>query len=250
MKISVILFLVLLLIGMSGKAQQGLCFSYQNGGIWNQFNYINAKGTSIQKFTLDGTFGLGLSYQRGSYSVESGVEFKYTSVPLVSYNYENSSASYSSASYGTSGMNNVGIPLRMRKEFNLFKNIFFLAPELGLSAIIARDFDKGEPVGFWGENITYQGILPYVPTSPDSSMGTGYRTRKINFGCETSFSLYSRIKKRFDIYLKGTFYSSFSPLYYENITHFSSDETVSALQTMSGNSLQAQIGLRIHLDEF
>lgn len=250
MKFSSVLFLVLLLIVAQSKAQQGLCFSYQNGGIWNQFNYINAKGASIQQFTLDGTFGLCLSYQWKTFSVESGVDFKYTSAPLVAYNYENSSVSYSSASYGSSGMNNIGIPLRIRKEFNVLKNVLFLAPEFGFSTVIARNYSEGEPVAQWGENITNQGILPYIPTSPDSTLGIGYRTTKFNFGSETSLSMYARIKKRFDVYIKGTFYSSFSPLYYENITHYSSDETVSALQTMSGNSLQAQIGLRIHLDEF
>lgn len=65
-------------------------------------------------------------------------------------------------------------------------------------------------------------------------------------GIGTEISIGYRIKEKADIYLKGSYYASFNPMFYETITHYSPGETVYATNTFTGNTFLLQIGVRYY----
>ncbi len=194
---------------------------------------------------MDGVWGGYLGYNYSGFTLETGFYGSYSSRPFISYEYDTYEASRSSGSGGSSGMNSWVFPLRFGKEFLFFKNRFFLKPEMGFIAIIARDYNDKRPDGSWGENVLpYPGYPNFTPNGPDSTRAYTHRAAKSNFGIETAFSFGYRFKEKADIYFKGTYQSSFTPLYYETITHYSENDIVTATNTQTGNAILFQIGLR------
>lgn len=235
-----------LMLTITCFAQNGFYLGYENGGKLDKFHYINDKGYSLEQLSLDGIFSINIGYRLKDYSIETGLQGFYTSSPFVSYNYTTSKPSKSSSLGGGSNMNSWIIPLRFGKDFMMCKNRFFVKPELSFTTIIARDYSSGQSNGGWGENVSFPGDTSFVPTSPDSTRGYWYRTSKINFGIETSLSLGYRFKEKADIYIKGSYHSSFSPIFYDTFTHYSATEVVKGTQTFTGTSFLLQIGLRYY----
>lgn len=238
--------LLTVMLSLSGFAQNSFYLGYENGGKWDKFHYINDKGYYLEQLQLDGVFSVNVGYRLKEYTIETGLQGFYTSSPFVSYNYTTSIPSKSNSSGGGSSMNSWIIPLRFGKDFKMCKNRFFVKPELAFTTIIARDYSNKQPKGGWGENISSPGDTSFVPTSPDSTRGYFYRTSKVNFGIETSLSLGYRFKEKADIYIKGSYHSSFNPLFYDTFTHYSATEIVKGTQTFTGTSLLLQIGLRYY----
>lgn len=242
------IFLILLSTIIVGTtlAQTGFYVGYENGGKWDKWHYINSKGFALNEMQLDGVFGGYFGYKHKSYSVESGLYGYYTNSPMINYDYSTGQISKSMGSFGSSNMNSWVVPIRFGKDFLFLNKKIFIKPELSFFTIIARNHTAAQPNGSWGENISIPGDTTFIPTSADSTIGYTYRTSKVNFGLESSISIGYRFKEKADIYIKGSYCSSFSPILYETITHYSNAEIVKATDTFYGNSFLVQIGLRYY----
>lgn len=241
------LFLSLFFLALAGKSQTGFYLGYENGIKFDKFFYVNSKGNSLTQMPMDGVFGVYAGYKLKSYTFESGFYGYYTSSPRINYDYSSGDVSSSSSSGGSSGMNSWVIPFRFGTEFLFANKQVFIEPQVSLLLFVARDYSSNQPIGRWGENISFfPGDTSYTPKSPDSTIAYCYRTAKVNLGIGTALSVGYRIKEKVDIYLKGSYYASFSPLYYETITHYSSDDIVYATDTFNGNSYLLQIGVRYY----
>lgn len=232
-------------IQVSAFSQSGFYFGGDAGFKFDMYHYVNSKGNDLTMLPLDGVWGGYLGYNYNGFTLETGFYGSYSASPFISYDYATFEASRSSSSGGSSGMNSWVFPLRFGKEFLFFNNRFFLKPELGFIAIIARDYDDNQPNGGWGENVSpFPGYPYFTPSGPDSTRAYSYRAAKSNFGIETAFSFGYRFKEKADIYFKVNYQSSFAPLYYETITHYSENDIVTATSTQTGNAFLFQIGLR------
>ncbi len=232
-----------LLLSMTGIAQNGFYIGYENGGLFERYNYVNSKAKTLTQSSIGGVLGGYVGFKYDSYSVETGFYGLFSSFPMVEYNYSNSSVSKSS-SMG-SGQESWLIPLRFGKEFLVAQNKLFIKPEIGFNVIISRDYSENQPMMGWGENVSaFPGDNNYVPSGPDSTRAYGYIPSKVNFTIEPSISSGYRFKKKADIYLKCSYIANFNP-YYETITHYSATETVYATRNMS-NAILFQIGLKYY----
>ena len=239
------LFWAVFLLQVSAFSQSGLYFGGEAGMKFDMYHYVNSKGNDLTMLPVDGVWGGHVGYNYNGFTVETGFYGNYTSTPFFHYDYATNEASRSSSSSGGSGMNSWVIPLRFGKEFLFFQNRLFLKPEMGIIGIFARDYTTDQPNSGWGENVSpFPGFPYFTPSGPDSTRAYSYRAAKSNFGIETAFSFGYRLKEKADIYFKGTYQSSFAPLYYDVITHYSENETVYATSTQTGNAFLFQIGLR------
>jgi hypothetical protein len=223
-------------------AQTGIYLGYENGFKFDRFNYINSKGYSVNKPSFNEILGGYIGYKLDRYTFESGFYFHYTSIRI--YDYNRSTGTVGGYVGGTHGneMDNFIIPLRFGMEFNMVKNRIFIKPEIGFTGIIARDYSKIQPSSWWSENTRWDSI--FIPTNGDSTITCSYRTSKFNLGYEVSLSAGFRIKKKFDIYFKGSLLNSLKPLFYETITYYSDAGNETATIMFHGNSISIQIGLR------
>jgi hypothetical protein len=246
MKTVATIFISLMLSGVA-ISQSGFYVGYENGGKLDKFFYVNSKGNSLSQWSIDGVWGAYAGYKIKRYTFETGLYGYYTSHPFIDYDYDTGIPTKSNSSGGSSGMNNWMIPLRFGMEFLFANNAIFIKPELSFTILVARDYSDEQPNGGWGENVSpFPGDTNYVGTTSDSTRAFSYRTEKVNFGMESGISLGYRFKERADIYFKGTYFSSFNPVYYESITHYSDTEIVTATNTYVGNSFLLQIGLRFY----
>ncbi|NOX85692.1 MAG: hypothetical protein GXO86_06975 [Chlorobi bacterium] len=241
------LIIILLTFTGTSVAQNSFYVGYENGIKFDKFFYVNSKGYSLTQMPIDGVFGGYVGYKLKRATFETGFYGYYTSDPFVNYDYETGIPGRTSASSGSSGMDSWVIPLRFGYEFLFAGNKLFLKPEISFIIIFARDYSSDQPTGGWGQNVSpFPGDTTFVPKTSDSTRAYDYRPAKVSFGMETSLSFGYRFKQRADIYLKGTYSSSFTPLYYNTITHYSATETVTATNTFTGNSFLFQIGLRFY----
>lgn len=233
-----------ILLSMAGVAQNGFYIGYENGGLFERYNYVNSKAKTLTQSSIGGILGGYVGFKYDSYSFETGLYGLYSSVPMVEYNYGNSSVSKSS-SMG-SGQESWLIPFRFGKEFLVAQNKIFIKPEIGFNVIISRDYSENQPMMGWGENVSvFPGDNSYIPTGSDSTRAYGYIPSKINFSIEPSIASGYRFKKKADIYLKCSYIANFNPSYYETITHYSETQTVYATRNMS-NAILFQIGLKYY----
>lgn len=243
----VAIFICFVLFTNVGMSQTGFYLGYENGLKFDKFFYVNSKGYSLTLMPADGLFGAYVGYKLKSYTFETGFYGYYTSSPFVGYDYSTGIPSTTSSSSGSSDMDNWVIPFRFGKEFLFAKNQVFVKPEISLLIYIARDYSSTQPIGSWGDNAShFPGDTSHISSSTDSTVAYGYRTNKVNFGIGTAVSVGYRFKEKADIYLKGNYDASFSPLYYDTITHYSSDDIVYATSTFAGNSFALQIGVRYY----
>lgn len=241
----VLVVLMLVLLQTSVFSQSGFYLGGETGLKFDRFHYINSKGYALTMLPVDGVFGGYIGYKLKGYTIETGFYGYYTSHPFLNYDYNTAQPSRSSSSSGGSGMDSWVIPLRFGKEFLFFRNRFFVKPEVAFTTIIARDYSDNQPNSGWGENVSpFPGYPYFNPTSSDSTRAYSYRASKSSFGIESSVSIGYRFKEKADVYLKTNYHSSFSPLYYDTITHYSENEIVYATNTHTGNSFLFQIGLR------
>ncbi len=246
----VFLVLVSTIIFGTVMAQTSWYIGYENGVKWDNYSYINSNGFYLQQYQLDGVFGGYVGYKLKEYTFETGFYGFYSSAPWIDYDYNTSFVNKTESSHGSSGMDSWVIPIRFGKEFLFCGQKIFIKPEIGFSGIIARNYENIE-VGSWGDNVSSLVNPNFIPTSGDSTIAYCYRTSKKNlkrfdFGIESEVSIDYRFKDKADIYFKGSYHSSFNPLYYEIITHYSDTEIVKATNTFNGNSFLLQIGLRYY----
>ena len=237
-------FIATSLLSITCMAQNGMYIGYENGGMFERYNYVNSKAKTLTQSSIGGVFGGYLGYKYNAYSVETGFYGLFSSYPMVEYNYSNSDVS-KSLSMG-SGQESWLVPLRFGKEFLFGGNKAFIKPEIGFNVIISRDYSENQPMMGWGENVSmFPWDNSFIPTGSDSTKAYGYIPSKVNFAIEPGLATGYRFKNKADIYLKCSYMASFSPLYYETITHYSASETVYANRIMS-NAVLFQIGLKYY----
>lgn len=229
-------------LSMTGMAQNGFYLGYENGGLFERYNYVNSKAKTLTQSSIGGILGGYVGFKHNSYTVETGFYGLFSSQPMVEYNYSTSEVGkYSSMS---SGQESWLIPTRFGMEFLMARNKIFIKPEIGFNCIVSRDYIENQPVMAWGQNVSaFPGDNNYVHTGPDSTRAYGYIPSKVNFSLEPSISSGYRFKKKADIYRKCSYLASLNPSYYEIITHYS--ETVYATRNML-NSILFQIGLKYY----
>lgn len=240
MKKVIIIFILTAIVG-TAIAQTGLYIGYENGFKMDKFIYVNSvnKGlTGVQPVEVLGGF---LGYKFENYTLETGFYSYGTNIPIIHYDFSTAEPTKSGPAVSGTGMGQWVIPLRIGREFHFSKNRFFIKPEISFNTFIAKEYSKDRLVGGWGENISFPGN---ISTAADSTLANTYGTKKIIFGVEPSILIGYRIKEKFDISLKGSYNSCFSPLYFDTITHFSSEENVTATNSFYGNAFLIQIGVK------
>ncbi len=238
------LFIILttILVSLTSMAQNGFYLGYENGGLFERYNYINSKAQTLTQSSIGGVFGGYIGFKQDAYTVETGFYGLYSSLPMVEYNYNTFKAG-KSLSMG-SGQKSWMIPLRFGIEFLLANDKIFIKPEIGFNLIISRDYAGDQPILGWGDNVSgFPGDNNFDSTIPDSTRAYGYIPSKLNFSMEPSLTTGYRIKKKVDVYVKGSYLASFNQSYYETINHYSANETVFATRNLS-NSMLLQIGLK------
>lgn len=239
-----IVIVITFLLSMAGIAQNRFYLGYENGGLFERYNYVNSKAKTLTQASIGGIFGGYFGFKYDSYTVETGFYGMFSSHPLVDFNYNTSEVSKSLSM--SSGHESWLIPLRFGKEFLLAQNKIFIKPEIGFNVMISRDYTENQPMMGWGENVSmFPGDNSYIPTGSDSTRAYGYIPSKINFSIEPGISSGYRFKGKADIYLKCSYIANFNPSYYETITHYSETGTVYATRNMS-NSILFQIGLKYY----
>ena len=237
-------FVTTFLLSMAGIAQNGFYLGYENGGLFERYNYVNSKANTLTQASIGGILGGYFGFKYDSYTVETGFYGLFSSHPLVDFNYSTSEVSKSLSM--SSGQESWLIPLRFGKEFLVAQNKIFIKPEIGFNVMISRDYSENQPMMGWGENVSmFPGDNSYIPTGSDSTRAYGYIPSKINFSIEPGISSGYRFKEKADIYLKCSYIANFNPSYYETITHYSETGTVYATRNMS-NSILFQIGLKYY----
>ncbi len=236
--------LTLLFLSVACSAQNGFYIGYENGGLFDKYHYINSKGFSLTQSSIGGVLGGYAGYKYNSYNLESGFYGYYSTHPFIRYDYDSGNPE-KSGSMG-SGAECWVIPIRVGKEFLFSEQRIFLKPEIAFSTIICRDYSENEPSMGWGENVSaFPGDPYFIATGSDSTRAFGYIQSKVNFGLETGLSAGYRFRKKVDVYIKASYSATFSPLYYEIITHYSEAEIVNATSA-SVNSFLIQIGLKYY----
>jgi hypothetical protein len=239
-----ILTIAVLLFAFSSFSQGGFYAGYENGGLFDKFQYVNDKGNTLWQTSIGGILGGYAGYKIEGYSVETGFYGLYPAVPFVDYNYNTGEVSKSNGM--GSGDAYFMVPLRVGKEFLFAKGKLFVKPQVSFNTIYSPDYTKGKSSMGWGENLELPGSLSHNTTG-DSTIAKGYYTSFWNFALETSIAAGYRIKKRIDIYIKWSYSAYFRPLYYENITHYSgTGQTVYATR-VNVNATLFQIGLNFYL---
>jgi len=227
-------------------AQTGIYFGIENGPRWDKFNYINSRGFYANKLTTNYILGGFVGFKLNHYSIETGLYYHYFSENDYTYNRSTGELNKYKGGSHSSGDNKLIIPLRFGVEFKLLKNTIFIKPEIGVSAIITKEYNKTQPYGAFFESPNLDSLS--VPINGDSTMGLIYQFSKFNLGYEVSLTAGFRIKKRFDIYFKGSLFNSFTPMQYETITYYSNSGNETATKLFHGNSFALQIGLRYQFD--
>lgn len=232
------------LLSMAGIAQKGFYIGYENGGLFERYNYVNSKAKTLTQSSIGGIFGGYAGFQFNSYSVETGFYGLFSSLPMVQYNYNTGEVSKSPSTMN--GQESWLIPLRFGKEFLLVKEKLFITPGIGFNGIISRDYSENQPMMGWGENVSpFPGGNNNHATGDDSTRAYGYIPSKVHFSIEPGITSGYRFKKKADIYLKCSYLANFYPSYYETITHYSETGTVNATRNVS-NAVLFQIGLKYY----
>lgn len=235
------------LLSITCLAQNGFYLGYENGGLFEKYNYVNSKAKTLTQTSIGGVFGGYIGFKHDSYTVETGFYGLYSSPPFFEYNYSTYEASKTLSS--CSGQQSWLIPLRFGKEYLVARDKIFIKPEIGFNIMISRDYSENQPMMGWGENVSvFPGYSDYAPTGSDSTRAFGYIPGRINFSVEPGISSGYRFKQKADIYLKCSYMANFSPSYYETIIHYSATETVSATRNMQ-NAILFQIGLKYYFSK-
>lgn len=238
-------FIILFLTAIAGTtiAQTGLYIGYENGFKFDKFHYINSKSINLTGVQPGGVFGGYLGYKFDNYTVETGFYSYDAGTPVINYDYSSGQPSFTGGSVSGTDMGHWMIPVRLGREFHFSGNEFFIKPEISFNTFIAKGYTNDQPINGW---ISDNRLIGEIATSPDSTIGITYGTTRMNFGIEPSILIGYRIKEKFDISLKGSYNCCFKPLYYDTITHYSSDEIVTATNTQYGNIILIQIGVKYY----
>ena len=231
------------LLSLTCLAQEGFYIGYENGAVFERYNYVNSKAKTLTQASIAGIFGGYFGYKFNSYSVETGFYGLNSWYPYYEYNYSTYEASKTLTM--ADGQQSWLIPLRFGKEFLIAGDKIFIKPEIGFNIMVSRDFSQKQPMMGYGHNVEPFGGNVFIPIGSDSTRAYGYIPSKFNFSVEPGISSGYRFKKKADIYLKCSYIANFNQSYFETITHYSETETVYATRNVT-NSILLQIGLKYY----
>jgi hypothetical protein len=240
MKKTIIISIFTVIVG-SAIAQTGLYFGYENGFKMDKFSYVNSKNKSLTGVQPVEVLGGYLGYKFDDYTLETGFYSYGMNIPVIHYNFATGEPGKSGVAMSGTGMGHWVIPVRMGKEFHFSECRFYIKPDISFNTFIAKGYSKDQPISGWGENLSFPG---HIWAATDSTLATTYGTTRMNFGIEPGIIIGYRIKEKFDITLKGSYNSCFKPLYYDALTHYSGEETVTATNILYGNAFLLQIGVK------
>ena len=239
------------LVVFTANSQTGLYLGGEAGVKWDHFFYINSKGYSLGQYTVDGSWGGYLGYKLKSFTFEAGYYGYSTDNPDIYIDYNTAVPYKGMGVNGSSGMDSWVMPFSFGYDIPFGNDHFFVKPDVSFLIYKARGYREG-PISCWGKDNLIDDFFCGEPIEdldipPGGSVGYVYRTQKVNTGLGVSLSLGWRIKKRADIYFKGSYNSTFTSVLYDNVAHqLNSDERVSATNTFTGNSFLFQFGFRFY----
>jgi hypothetical protein len=235
------IILILTAIVVTTVAQTGLYIGYENGFKFDRFHYVNSKGINLTGLQPGGVFGGYVGYKFDNYTLETGFYSYDAGTPVINYDYSSGQPSFKGGSISGTDMGHWMIPVRLGREFHFSGSGFFIKPEISFNTFIAKGYTNDQPINGW---ISNNASIGEIATSPDSTIGITYGTTRMNFGIEPGILIGYRFAEKFDITLKGSYNCCFIPLYYDTITHYSSDEIITATNTQYGNIFLIQIGVK------
>jgi hypothetical protein len=240
----IVLVVIGLLFSTASISQKKIDLSYENGGLFERYKYLNSESYTLNQRSIGGILGLSVTYSVDSFTVETGLYDLASYVPQLEYDYRTASASSSLAMFGA--YKSWFIPLRIGKIYAPFKK-FFLKPELGINIHISREYLDGQPFLAGGENFRPPFLdTSFIPSGPDSTLIYGTFPSKLHFGIEASLSAGYWFRKKMAVYMKLSYMTTINPTYYETITHYSQSREVFATRTKS-SALLLQVGLKYQL---
>ena len=243
---------LMVLLAFTANSQTGFYFGAEAGVKWDRFFYVNSRGYSLGQYSVDGSWGGFVGYKLKNYTFESGFYGYSTAIPDVYIDYETAVPYKGMGISGSSGMDSWVIPFSFGYDIPFAHDRFFVKPDISFLIYKAKDYRDGV-ISCWGKDQPADIWLCDTPIDdldiqPGGSAGYSYRAQKVNTGLGLSVSLGWRIKKRADIYFKGSYNSTFSPVIYETVAHqLNSDKRVSATNTFTGDSFLFQFGFRFYL---
>jgi len=248
------LTILLVLFAITANSQTGFYLGAEAGVNWDRFFYINTRGYSLGQYTLNGNWGGYLGYKHKHYTFETGFYGYSLALPDIYIDYETAVPYEGMGTSGSSALDSWLIPLRFGYDILFGNDHFFVKPEVSFLIFKSRENRTGK-IGGWGKDGDIPGYehgwdtpIDEVDLNPGTTLGYTYRQSKVSTGLGLSASLGWRIKKRADLYFKGSYNILFSPMVYDVIAHqLSDDKRVSATNTFTGNSLLFQIGFRFYL---
>jgi len=242
----------LIMFAFAANSQTGLYLGAEAGVNWDKFFYINSRGYSLGQYTFNGNWGGYLGYKLKHYTFETGFYGYYLALPDIYINYETAVPDKGMGVSGSSALDSWVIPLRFGYDIPFANDHFFVKPEVSFLIIKSRENRTGK-IGTWGKDgeipdYGWETPIDDVDLHPGTTLAYTYRPSKINTGLGLSCSLGWRIKKRVDLYFKGSYNTMFTPMVYDVIGHqLNNDDRISATNTFTGSSFSFQIGFRFYL---
>jgi len=249
-KIQLTFFAVL--FSFAAYSQTGLYLGGEAGINWDRFFYINSRGYSFGQYTFNGNWGGYLGYKLKHYTIETGFYGCSLALPDIYIDYDNAVPNEGMGVSGSSALDSWVIPLRFGYDIPFGNDHFFVKPEVSFLIFKSRENSTGK-IGGWGKDgeipdYGWDTPIDEVDLNPGTTLAFTYRPTKVNPGLGLSCSLGWRIKKRADLYFKGSYNTMFTPMLYDVIGHqLNNDERISATNTFTGNSFNFQIGFRFYL---
>ncbi len=243
---------LMMFLALTANAQTGFYIGGEAGIKWDNFSYINTRGYSLGQYSVNGTWGGYLGYKLKNYTFETGYYGYYTAMPFIYIDYETAVPYSGMGVSGNSGMNTWVIPFSFGYDILFGNDHFFVRPEVSFTIYKARSWSS-DKIGAWAQGISIPDFewdtpIDEINLPPETSVGYSYRQNRINTGLGLGVSLGWRIRKRYDLYLKGSYNTTFTPVLYDVIAHqLSNDERISATNTFAGSSFGIQIGFRFYL---
>jgi hypothetical protein len=233
-------------------SQTGFYVGGEAGVKWDNFFYINSLGYSLGQYSYNGTWGGFAGYKLNNFTFETGFYGYYTALPDIYINYDTGEPFKGMGVSGSSSMDSWVIPFSFGYDIPFGNDHFFVKPEMTFLIYKGRDGNTGK-IGGWGTggdipDFSWDTPIDDIELSPGTTLGFTYRQSNVNTGLGLGVSLGWRIKKRADIYFKGTYNTTFTPILYDVIAHqLNNNERISATNTFSGSSFGLQIGFRFYL---
>ncbi len=222
-------------------AQKSYQFGIETTVKFTSFQYLNSNGFTLNSKVINPIYGLNFTYFKNLYSFETGLLSSIEFNPTYNYNIRTGRIHSPFFYSALSTFKYYTIPLRFGKLFYIGKSNFYINPEFCFNVMFSNNYNTKTPYMYW-TRFNYD--QSQVNVISDSTHVESYILSPINFSIEPAFTI-GYIKKRFFIYLKGSYSANLKPVLYQRITHYlNSGEIIHANSTNIGNGFAIQVGLK------